>query len=416
MGIFGFFAGLLIASSPFYLLLLRWVPYATPGRQCIATAYGVLFGVIAISVIMRIQSSVDQPFSLLWIYAPLTTLTLLTAVLPRSPRPGLPAQGATLSRLQKGFWLLCLGLIALRLASFGLEACLRPLYAWDAKQHWAKQAKVFYEFGSIVPFVNPESWLRQGGEGVFANMHPEYPVTMPLLQVWTAMAMGEWREDRVGLLWPVIACLIALVVYGQARAARVSSPIAAAGAYFIISLPYLGIQSALVGYSDLPLALVMLASFAAFANWSRSRERWQAVLALATLMVAPLIKQEGYVWPLTMAAGALLVWVGLRRGLIVVVAGLTAVLASLTLLPEGLGLADRALGDMNFGFRPDAVDPVIRSLFVHDNWHLLGYLAVLLPLGALFTHPDALTRKELTMPLRPLAAWLLAAALALYPA
>ena len=213
MGIFGFFAGLLIASSPFYLLLLRWVPYATPGRQCIATAYGVLFGVIAISVIMRIQSSVDQPFSLLWIYAPLTTLTLLTAVLPRSPRPGLPAQGATLSRLQKGFWLLCLGLIALRLASFGLEACLRPLYAWDAKQHWAKQAKVFYEFGSIVPFVNPESWLRQGGEGVFANMHPEYPVTMPLLQVWTAMAMGEWREDRVGLLWPVIACLIALVVY-----------------------------------------------------------------------------------------------------------------------------------------------------------------------------------------------------------
>ncbi len=86
--------------------------------------------------------------------------------------------------------------------------------------HWATKARVWFEYNRIVPFVTKDAWLEMGGAGVFTDRHPDYPVTVPLLQVWMNLALGHWDESLMNLPW--LLCLIALgsAFYGQLRVTR----------------------------------------------------------------------------------------------------------------------------------------------------------------------------------------------------
>ena len=112
----------------------------------------------------------------------------------RSSRPP-DVAGAT-----KLAWQLLLAWIALRYLLLALEVTWQPLYPWDAWIQWATKARVWYEQGAIVPFARSVAWFAADG-GVWFDASPEYPPTVPLLQVWACIALGRWDDALMNWPW-----------------------------------------------------------------------------------------------------------------------------------------------------------------------------------------------------------------------
>ena len=145
----------------------------------------------------------------------------LFALAARRGRISLPAIRSALSALvapplvqwQRVLWIALIGWLLVHFALMGAEVSWRPLYPWDAWVQWATKARVWYELGHLAPFVRTDEWLA-GASGAFFDASPNYPATLPLLQVWTCVAIGRW--DLVGSRidvppWAVVAALGLLV-------------------------------------------------------------------------------------------------------------------------------------------------------------------------------------------------------------
>ena len=196
-------AAALITFLPAALFVSRLIPRETAAKGFMVAGYGGLVGLLATTLIMRFLSFMDVPLSLLSVGAVSLLLALAVKFSPQHWQPVAASVASTdkhtLSRLQQGFILICLALLASRLLMLGIEAGTRPVWAWDAKQHWTKQAKVFFELRSVTPYVSLEKWLELGGQGVYTNMHPDYPIATPLLQAWTSIALGYWHSSAVNI-------------------------------------------------------------------------------------------------------------------------------------------------------------------------------------------------------------------------
>ncbi|MGL4566863.1 MAG: hypothetical protein ACRCVD_16325, partial [Halioglobus sp.] len=269
-------------------------------------------------------------------------------------------------------------LIVLRLVTLGLELVWRPLFPWDATMHWATKARVWFDSRSLFPFVENGQWLEQGGAGVFTDHHPGYPVTTPLLQTWVSLALGRWDESLINLPW-LLCCLGLLAAfYGQARAAGSTVLTATVFTYMLLSMPLLGTHMALAGYADLFLGAVYCAAIMAFHNWSLGRGRGQAMVAIFFALCCPLVKNEGFFWLLTFIPGVIVVLLPVRRALTLLAAGVVVLALALLLVPQDLAVAGHSLAELDLRYRPGALAGIATSIWMQDNWHLLGYLLVVL--------------------------------------
>lgn len=374
-----------------WVWLERVVPIALPARRLLLAGYSLLLGMIVITLVMRLLDLLGIPFSVASIGLGTGLLVVAGLVAPSGWRLAESGSSATPLKAPDTPWYylllaLCLALIAARLVALGIEVGTRPVYAWDAKQHWAKQAKVFFELGSIAHYVPLEQWLTPEHAPVYTNMHPDYPITTPLLQAWTSIALGQWHDSLVNLPWLLMYIALGLVFYAQARIAGLDVLSATAGCYLLMSLPYLNIHVALAGYADLLLAACFLGAVAAFANWCITRNRGQAVLALLCAGACLLVKNEGFFWFLSLLPGLILIFTGIRRGLVVFALMAFGLLLLLWFLPQDLVIAGNSLGDTDLRYRPEGLESIRLSFLVHDNWHFLTYLLLasllLLPLRA----------------------------------
>lgn len=368
-----------IVYVPAWLWLQRLVPAPHPARQLLIAGYAVLLGMISITLVMRGLSAVGVDLSLTSIGG--IALVLGIAALPvgdrwRTGPAAAPPPVATIGRWEKLLIALCLALLAGRLLLLGLELSTRPVFSWDTKQHWAKQAKVFFELRSTAPFVPYDRWLALSGQGVYTNIHPDYPITVPLLQTFTALALGEWREDLISVAWLLMWIAMGLVIYSQARLAGASAGTATAASFFVLSMPYLNIHVALAGYADLLLSACFLAACAALYNWSQRREAWLLALALLAGGACPLIKNEGFFWALCLLPGLVVVLLGPTRGVLLLALVASTAAALLWIAPDDLAVAGHTLAGLQLGYRPESWGPLLLSLFVHDNWHYTGWLFV----------------------------------------
>jgi hypothetical protein len=380
MSVFSLIFAMLATFLPAWMLLNRVVPLEAPSRRYITAGYSVILGMLITTLVIRMLSSVGLSITLYSVSA--SALLLLIALRyfpqPRQSRPTsvLSHKSLLLTRTQKFFVLVCLALLASRLIAIGLEAYTRPVWAWDAKQHWTKQARVFFELRSLVPYVSLQQWLDLGGRGVYTNMHPDYPIATPLLQAWTATALGYWHSSLVNLFWPIMWLGLGLVFFSQARIASASLPVAIAATYMLLSMPLLNIHAALAGYADLLMAACYLGAVAAFYNWSRSRAAWQLLLSLFAGVGCLLIKNEGIYWLMTLLPGILLVTFGLRRGLALLALGGIIVLILIMLLPSDQLISGHSISSLDISYRPESWRPIFLSALVHDNWHFLIYLFI----------------------------------------
>ncbi len=364
------------------------VPRSVAGRVPLVLGNGLLLGLVLVPMLMRTLDFIGAGLSFrasASLTAVLVLLACLAHILWKKNRRGDATSSGEISSLtskQKLIFAVFVALLALHVITLGLEILGRPLFPWDATMHWATKARVWYETGSIAPFVDNETWLELGGEGVFTDRHADYPITTPLLQVWINSAVGRWDESLMNLPW--LMCLLGLggAFYGQVRTAGISQTVAIIFTYMLMSMPLLNTHVALAGYADLFLGASYCTALMAFYNWSVTRQAWQGAIALIFAFACTLIKNEGFFWLLTFIPALLVVLLPGRKALITIFVALLCLLLLLFLFPRDLDVAGHSLNQLKLNFSPAALAGIATSIWVHGNWHLLGYLLVcLVPLG-----------------------------------
>lgn len=354
------------------------------GAAALRAGFGYCIGALLLTLWMRLLSAVGVSFGWLSVGMPLAVAA--TALFALAARGGRIAPVAVrtvidsllqppLPRWQRVVWLGLIAWLVLRFLLLAADIAWQPLYPWDAWVQWATKARVWYETGHIAPFVRADQWFASPG-GAYFDAAPNYPATVPLLQVWSCIALGRWDDSAMN--WPWLLLLIALscAVYGALRGEGVAPLTSLVGAYLVASLPLLDTHAALAGYADLPLAAIYTVAALAFYRWAMRRDRLDAALALGLALCCPLIKIPGLVWALTLLPGVVVALMP-RRGLkfvgIAYAVGLFALLA----------LARTNVVILGYRLHAD-FDPGWRSFWdaylLSSSWNLLWYGAVVLAL------------------------------------
>ena len=360
------------------LVALRPASPLAPGEGAWIAGVGYLVGAFAMTVWMRILSRAGVPFGVAVIALPLLAAGAVALAyawrrdrfdarswLPRSSRALLAGDLAGGARV---LWIALLAWLAVRFALLAVEVLSRPLYPWDAWTQWATKARVWYELGRMVPFARVAEWYAAGGSAYF-DASPEYPPTMPLLQVWNCVALGRWDDVLMNASWVQMAVALAFAAYGGLRLLGTSAVTAMVGAFLVASLPLANVHVALAGYSDLPLAAYYAAAALGLVRWSRERGARNAIVVIVLAIACTQIKNPGWFWAATLVPGALVVLLprqGLRLSLIgfAIVAFALAALARLKLTFFNYRL--------DLDFDPPWRD-LFQSYFLLGNWNLLWF-------------------------------------------
>ena len=365
------------------IVLLAWRsaqrPLTTPGEIAWIAGAGFFTGAFVLTLWMRLLSLAGIKFSLLLVGGPLLVVAVVLAIVVARRGKGAAPQdlraalrGALtvpeFAPMLRIVWWLLLAWLGLRLALLAVEVFSRPLYPWDAWMQWATKARVWYELGNIAPFARINEWLAANGAAYF-DAAPEYPPTMPLLQVWSCLALGRWDDTLMNGGWWQIAIALALVVYGGLRTLGVAALAALVGTVLMASLPLANVHVALAGYADLPLAAWYTTAALAFLRWNQRRDWREAVLVVLLLAACTQIKNPGYFWALTLVPAVLVATLP-RLGMRITVAGFAAAFIAL------IALAQFRLSIFNYQLKLD-FDPawgdLIQSYFLLGNWHLLWF-------------------------------------------
>ncbi len=360
-----------------------------PGEVAWIVGAGYLAGAFMLTLWMRALSLAGVPFGRLAIGAPVLLAAAVLGYIAWRRHGGTAIVNAKLGALRaliappdatratRIAWQLLLAWIVIRYVLLALEVIWQPLYPWDAWIQWATKARVWYEQGRIVPFARSQEWFAAGGS-VWFDASPEYPPTIPLLQVWTSVALGRWDDTLMNAPWWQFSLALTIAVYGALRSRDIDALPALVGAFLVASLPLANVHVALAGYADLPMAAYYTGAALAFLRWTESRSLNDAGFALFLAVACSQIKVPGLVWALTLLPGVVVVLLP-RQGPKLVVIGLAVVLFGLAVLAQTSPVV------LNYRLHLD-FDPAWRALvethFLLSNWHLLWYATVVAALLA----------------------------------
>jgi hypothetical protein len=384
MDIVSLFAGYLLVWG-FGLALVTALPRRTDGGGAPASlawtiGCGWFAGAFVLTLWMRVLSFSGIRFSVLAVGAPMGVVAFAVASLAlrrkSSPRPAIRTilrelSGAELGRWQRAAWLALLAWLALRYALLLSEVLMRPLYPWDAWTQWGTKARVWFELKTMVPFAPLAEWLRPGS-AAYIDTAPNYPATVPLMQVWSALLIGRWDDALVNLPWWLTGVAFACVLYGflvQYGFARVAALLVT---WLVVSLPILGTHVALAGYADLAMAAYLTTAVLAGMTWRSTRQWRDAALALLFLAACVTIKNPGKMW-LVVLVPAIVAALVPRIGLKLAAAGIAIAIAALLLFAQ---TSPTVLG---YQIHLEFVSPwrgLAEAWFAFANWHLLWYAAI----------------------------------------
>ena len=348
-------------------------------RALLCVGYGYFVGAMATTLVLRLVSAAGQRWNMAWVVGAMLVLAC-AGWFAAGPLPSLRAQwqrsAASLAALppatRKLFWLffaLC-AIDTLAIACFVAWSLLLP---FDAMAQWADKARVWYEYGRLLPFVDSLEWRRLGDAMHFWDANPGYPATIPLLQVWTALVIGHWDESLINLPWVAAFAALGFAFYAQMRRLGAGPAKAMTCTYLLLSLPFLQILVAVAGMADIFVAIAYGLAAMSLWQWAMNR-RWQdAALALVMAVVCAALKNEGIVWVLTLIPA---IMVALHRGIGIAAVAAIGVAAILYLAfgPNELKIMDYVL----YTKLENVTLPVYQHLFVMDNWHLFWYAAIAL--------------------------------------
>jgi hypothetical protein len=224
-----------------------------------------------------------------------------------------------------------------------------------------------------MPFTDSLPWRRLGDPLLFWDPNPSYPATVPLLQVWTALAVGHWDESLINLPWVGAFVALGFAFYAQVRRLGAGPAKSMAWTYLVLSLPYLQICVALAGMADIFVAVVYGLAAISLWQWTMHRKWQDALLAFVMAILCAALKNEGIVWALTLLP-AIVVTLHRRIAIAVVASIGVAAILLLAFGPDEVKILGYTVATkfVNVTF------PVYEHMFVMDNWHLLWYAAIAL--------------------------------------
>jgi hypothetical protein len=348
-----------------------------PGEIAWMLGVGYAVGAFVLTLWMRALSLAHVSFGILPVALPMLALAAASywlahrassGALVGKLRRGLRFIPADLDRSMVWVWWLLIAWIAARLLLLGVEVALRPLYPWDAWIQWATKARVWYDLGYMAPFGRADAWLNSRG-AMYFDASPEYPPTMPLLQVWSCMVLGRWSDTLMNWPWWMLLLSLVLSIYGGLRSIGIGATTGLVAAAFAATLPLADVHVALAGYADLPMAVYYTMGVLGLLRWSGTRTRADAAIVALLAIACTQIKNPGIVWALTLVPGILVV-VMPRRGLRIV----AALFAAAALLLAVFAQTDPMIYNyrLHLDFNPDWA-ALGQTLFLLDNWHLLWY-------------------------------------------
>jgi len=357
------------------------------GHAATLAGYGFALGSIAITLLMRLWSAIGAEWKFVPLALAAAVLATIAGALARREwrRQPAPLRDTPAPRWARNLELAVWALIAVHVALALADAWLRPLFPWDAAAQWATKARVWFELGRVVPFVDEATFVA-GGADLFTDVHPEYPATVPLFQVWAALARGSFDDAAMNVAWPLFLAALALGMYGALRRIGIGRLPASAAAYAAASLPMADVHAALAGYADLAIAVLYAFGFLALAVWVQERTWRNFVLLIACIAALPLLKLPGWAWLAALACGTASVWIPRRMQLTLAGIGAAVVLVVVV-------YAARFGPIIVFGYHiaPQSVrigEALAGSFLFFGSWHLLGLLlpvALLVARRALFT-------------------------------
>lgn len=374
------------------IAFLLALPAARTGRSDGEVAWtcgaGYLAGAFLLTVWMRLLSLAGVKFGIVAIVPPLVLVAGGLSFVAWRRDPGALAgrirvaieallRSPGLAGAARIAWWCAIGWLALRFILLGLEVGTRPLYPWDAWTQWATKARVYFELGGLVPFLRTGAWLAANGAAYF-DASPEYPPTMPLLQVYNSLLLGRWDDTLMNWPWWQTGLALALAMYGGLRSLGASALAALAGAFLVSSLPLANVHVALAGYADLPLAACYTAAALAVLRWAQGRDTRDAACALLLAVACTQIKNPGWFWAATLLPGVIVARFP-RHGLRIAFAGFAVAMLLLVALARfKLRLFNY---ELNLTYTP-AWGDLAESYFLLGNWHLLWYGAIAVALLA----------------------------------
>lgn len=291
------------------------------------------------------------------------------------------------------FWGL-LSVLAVRYAGILMEIIWRPLYPWDAWMNWAPKARVWFELKELVPFVNSNDWLEANTrEFTYTLGNPTssiYPPTVPLIQSWAALSMGQWLDNLVNIPWFLCTLSLGFAFYGQSRNIGAPSHISMLITYLLLSMPFVNIHTALAGYADIWMAAYYGLAAMSFVCWAEFRDTAQGVMFILFAAICTQIKLPGMIWAATLVPAALIVMAPQQWRRLIYIA--LAICVAGYLYSDGFGISipfigellvqpDRiavpGLGDFSIQYHP-VWSAFIYNYFLWSNWHLFWYLFAVL--------------------------------------
>lgn len=365
------------------------IPRALACRPALIAGYGLILGLLVATLALRIPHALGLGLTAGPFIAVATVTTVIAALLHRfcasnrplriTSSPG--AVDVPLTAAQITVLALLGALVAMRMFLLGYEMVQRPMFAWDATMHWATKAKVWFAHRELIPFLDNGQWLQQESALAYTDHHPDYPITLPLLQLWAALAIDGWSESLVNLPALLLPVSLAAILYGGGRCCHVPVFRAAVFSYLALSLPLLNIHLALAGNADLLLGVCYAGALVSLHLWNRQRHPGMLVLTLVLGLLCTGIKNEGLFWALTLVPGFIVALAPPRIATALLLTGLLAGLAVLFVLPQDWAVAGHTLGELALGYRPGALPRLLEHLAATESWHLLVFIAACLPFG-----------------------------------
>jgi hypothetical protein len=366
----------LLAAAP-----SRATSAGAPVSRAWTIGCGWFAGAFLLTLWMRLMSLAGIAFGMASVAVPMVVAMLAAIWLARrnahttgmfSPRAAAhDLAGADLSAWQRAAWTALLAWLALRYALLLAEVLWRPLYPWDAWTQWATKARVWFELKTMVPFVPLAEWL-QPGSAAYIDTAPNYPATVPLLQVWSALLLGHWDDALINLPWWITAVAFAVAIYGFLVQRGLPALWALVVTWFVASIPILNAHVALAGYADLAMAAYLTLGVLAAMQWLSSRQWRDGALALLLLVACVTIKNPGKMWLAVLLPGAVAALLP-RNGLKFAAAAIAAAILALLLLAR---TSPTLLG---YQLHLEFVPPwrgLAEAYFAYGNWHLLWYGAI----------------------------------------
>ena len=279
-----------------------------------------------------------------------------------------------------------------------------PTVPWDAWTTWLARAQGWFALNEFRPPAAFAEWLAAPAQTLPVHA-PEYPDAVAGIAVWMASAAGAWHTGAVHAAWPLAWLATLGVLWSGLLRVQFSASLALVATFAFASLPMLSAHAALAGYADLWIcALVLVAALAMMRGCSGATDAGSWALAVACLLLMPLVKREGWVWLLILALACSYAWLPLKLRRWVLGAAAVAIGMSVFVLPLWplqldlpllgplvIGGGQLQIGSwLNTPLSPYPVLPELAwTLFVLPHWNLLWFVLPLLVLAGHWAPPVA---------------------------